>query len=125
MTDVLSRYYRALLAIRSEARENHPDPDKIFLLANEVLSFCPADHKPTIPPSHHEQDGRPEDDAIIMGKVIIALLYGRVLDAAALIATMQNPAPALEYLAEWKRRYAGAPYGPWDGGSPAGAGKSE
>lgn len=55
-------------------------------------------------------------DAVISARVTGALLRGRVLDAEALIARMQDPAPALAELAEWKRRYAGMPHGQWDGG---------
>ena len=64
-------------------------------------------------------------DAVISARVTGALLRGRVLDAEALIARMQDPAPALAYLAEWKRRYAGLPHGQWDGGKPAGTGRPE
>jgi hypothetical protein len=54
-------------------------------------------------------------DIVTSLRVSNALLRGRVLDAEALIATMQDPVPALAELADWKRRYAGMPHGQWNG----------
>ena len=54
-------------------------------------------------------------DIVTSLRVSNALLRGRVLDAEALIATMQDPVSAKAELADWKRRYAGMPHGQWNG----------